>query len=204
MNVTIHGQNIKISDTLEDYTRGKVERLTRYMPNIADLRVDLSRQNASRGEDVTTAQITLRHSRGAILRAEEKLRGNGEDTLQAAVGLAVDKMYRQIRRFKGKKTDNKRRGRNKYMATAEELALAEELPEEYETPEEPEAYDDNLEILRRKEVDLVAMDEQEAVEQMELLGHSFFIFLNGQTGIINVLYRRASGGYGILIPANQA
>lgn len=203
MDVIVHGTNVKVTDAVKDYAQRKAGRLDRFLPNVLEIRVDLSRQNTRRGEAMAIAQITLRHRRGAILRAEEKMRGNDKDAFEAAINAAVDKMYRRIERFKGKRS---RKGRERfaeaYMATEEELSLAEELPE-YETGAEEIApqYDDNQEILRRKEIIVAPMNESEAIEQMELLGHTFFMFLNKDTAKINVLYRRSSDGYGILIPA---
>jgi putative sigma-54 modulation protein len=198
MNVTIRGHNIKVSDALEDFTRKKVNKLDRYLPNIRDIRVDLSRQHTSRGENMAIAQITLRHGRGAILRSEEKLQSNERDAVQAAINLAIDKMHRQIERFKGKRS---RKGRERFIATIEELDMAETIPEleDYEDEIEEPEYEEP-EIIRRKDVALIAMDETEAIEQMELLGHNFFMFLNAETGSINVLYRRAEAGYGLLVP----
>jgi len=151
---------------------------------------------------MSIAQITVQHERGAILRAEEKTTAD----LNHAIDVAVDKMYRQIVRFKGKRRDKKRRAR--FAPTAEELLQAEPLPiEGIEIPEAPpldeapEAEADT--VLRRKQVALIPMDEHEAIEQMELLGHTFFMFYNAKTGTINVVYRRTDEGYGLLEPLDQ-
>lgn len=200
MDVIIHGTNVKVTQALEQYTQEKLGKLDRYLPNISEIRVDLSKQNTRRGGDMAIAQITLRHARGAILRSEEKIRGDGNDSFQAAINTATDKMYRRIQRFKGRRRD-RRRGR--YAATPEELAMAEEIPELIEQADQMAAYEaeEESEIVRRKTVTLTPMNEAEAIDQMELLGHTFFMFLNGDTGQINVLYRREDGGYGILVPA---
>lgn len=203
MDVMIRGNNIKVTDHLREYTEKKLSRLDRYLPNIAEIRVDLSRQTVRSSGQVTVAQITLRHSRGAILRAEERVIGEDRNSTQAAINAAVDKMYRQIERFKGKRR-SKRRDGERFIATEEELTLAEDIPieeyEEYLEYEEDveEEYDDP--ILRRKEVTMMPMTEHEAIDQMELLGHSFFMFFNTVTGSVNVLYRREIGGYGVLVP----
>lgn len=197
MDVIIRGNNIKISEALEEFTHDKLDRLDRYLPNIVEIRVDFSRQNTRRGGDVAIAQITLQHARGAILRAEERVRGDDKDALRAAVNTATDKMYRRIQRFKGRKQSN-RRERVRFAMTEEEMNLAEELPVSATEPAELEA--EESEIVRRKVVAMTPMHEDEAMEQMELLDHSFFMFLNAETGAVNVVYRRANGGYGILVP----
>ena len=190
MEIIISGQNVKVNDALEEYARKKLSRLDRYLPNITDVRVDFVRENSRRGEDLARAQITVRHRRGAILRAEESVPGD----FQVALNQALDNMYRRIERFKGKRS---RKGRERFSATVDELNLAEELPEisDGAAPEEEE-----VQITRRKEVIVIAMTEDEAVEQMELLGHNFFLFFNDDTRSINLIYKRRAGGYGILIP----
>lgn len=203
MDVMVRGNNIKITEHLQEYTEKKLSRLDRYLPNIAEVRVDLSRQKARSTGQMTVAQITLRHSRGAILRAEEKIIGDDRNSTEAAINTAVDKLYRQIERFKGKRRSKRRNGGERFIATPEELTQAEEIPieeyDEYEEIEEAiEEYEDP--ILRRKEVDMMPMTEHEAIDQMELLGHSFFMFFNTVTGSVNVLYRRDIGGYGVLVP----
>jgi putative sigma-54 modulation protein len=198
MDVTIRGENIKVTDALEDFAQKKLGKLDRYLPNITEVHLDLTRNHTKRGENITIAQITLRHARGAILRAEERIQGDGESSIQPAITAAVDKMYRQIDRFKGKRRDNKRR-KGRYYATPEELSTAEEVPNYEEIAAEYENFEE-VDIVRRKEVDIQAMDEEEAIAQMELLGHAFFMFMNAKSGEINVLYRRDSGGYGVLVP----
>jgi putative sigma-54 modulation protein len=195
MEVMIQGLNMKLNPSVEEYARKKLDRLDRYLPGISDVRLDLSHENSKHNGNLTIAQITVRHRRGAILRAEERVSGD----MEAAISVAVDKMYRQIQRFKGKRQP---KGRDRFTLTPEELDLAEALPdlEEYadgaaqveEVQPEP--------IVRRKQVGVEAMTEEEAAEQMELLGHSFFMFFNPATGSVNVVYKRESGGYGVLVP----
>lgn len=209
MDVTVQGKDIKITTILEEYAKKKVSRLDRYLPHISTVRVDLAHEHTRRGEDRVTAQITVYHERGAILRAEERITGDANK----AIDLAVDKMYRQIQRFKSKRS---RKGAERFVATLEELDIAEEIPdvEEYVEEFEPEYTNGTTSaeaaaerdfalrsrIERRKEVELSPMNDLEAIEQMELLGHTFFMFLNATTEQVNVLYRRANGGYGILVP----
>lgn len=192
MNITIHGRNVKVTDSIESYTRKKVERFDKYLPNIIEARVDLNHEHTRRGEDLVAAQITIRHSRGAILRVEERAVGD----IMTAINGAIENMLRRIQRFKSKRV---RKGRERFSATIDELNAAEAIPDmdEFveETTEVPPA-----EVVRRKQVSVAAMNEAEAVEQLELLGHAFFMFFNADTGGINVVYKRQSGGYGVLVP----
>src|SRR5215470_9567611 len=122
MDIDIQGHDLKVTEGLRNHIQRKLERLDRYLPNIVDVRVEVAREHTRRGEDMSVAQITVRHSRGAILRAQETIPGEPE----AAVNVAVDKMYRQIQRFKGKRS---RKGQDRYTATIEELGVAEAIPE---------------------------------------------------------------------------
>ncbi len=200
MDVNIHGDGIRISEELDRYTRSKINRLDRYLPNIAHIRVELAIIRTHRGADLAIAQITVQHARGAILRAEERMNIENRDTIRLAINKAVDKLHRQIDRFKGKRKDKQQRlrVRDKYQATIAELDAAEEVPE-YEVPD-AEDFVPPADIFRRKQVELIPMNEQEAIEQLELLDHNFYMFMNAETEHINVLYRRKNGGYGILTP----
>ena len=198
MDVHIHGDGIKISDELNRYTRSKVDKLDRYLPNIAHIGVELAIMRTHRGADLAIAQITVQHARGAILRAEEKMDIENRDTIRLAINKAVDKLHRQINRFKGKRKDKHQRVRDKYKATLAELDIAEEVPE-YAVPD-AEAFSLPVDIFRRKQVELIPMNEQEAIEQLELLDHNFYMFMNADSERVNVLYRRDNGGYGILVP----
>ncbi len=197
MDVNISGRNIKVTAGLEDYARRKIERLDRYLPNIRDIRVDLATQNNSRGDDMSIAQITVQHERGAILRAEEKTTGE----IHQAIDTAVDKMYRQIRRFKGKRiSKNRRNKQDRFVPTIEELEAAEDLPLDTSSTDVVDVSEDSDSVVRRKIVALTPMDENEAIDQMELLGHNFFMFYNAESGKVNVVYRRSTEGYGLLEP----
>jgi len=193
MDVIIQGHNLRVTDALESFTRKKVDKLDRYLPNIHDIRVDLSSERTKRGDDLAVAQITIHHARGAILRAEERAPGD----INAAINAAVEKMYRRIQRFKGKRV---RKGRERFTASLDELNAAEQIPDMEVFEDLSENDTGEHDIVRRKEVPVAAMNEAEAIEQMELLGHSFFVFFNDDTGSVNVLYKRTSGGYGVILP----
>ncbi len=193
MEIRILGHNMKVDAPLEEYARKKLERLDHYLPNIADVRVELSQEHTRYGDNLSVAQITLRHERGAILRAQESLQGDSE----AALNAALDKIHRQIERFKGKRS---RKGREKFTATLEEVNAAEIIPGSELANEATDTDELNAVIVRRKDVSVIPMNEDEAIQQMELLGHTFFMFMNSDTNSINVIYKRRIGGYGVLVP----
>ncbi|MDX2140123.1 MAG: ribosome-associated translation inhibitor RaiA [Chloroflexota bacterium] len=200
MNIEIQGRNLRITEKLEEHAKRKLGRLDRYLPNIANVYVEIERERTRQNKDVVSVQITVRHNRGAILRAEE--RGTEED-LPSTLNHAVDNMYRRIERFKGKSAPKGReRFVERYGATDEELEEAEEIPDAEISVLKPVVVADEYapEVARHKQVVLTPMTEHDAIEQMELLGHTFFIFFNQASQSVNVLYRRASGDYGVLVP----
>jgi len=183
MDILINGRGLEVTEDLRDYIEKKVDKLGRYMNNIGDIRVDLAEVKASSVADRHIAQLTVRNERGKLLRAEER----SADIL-AAVDAAIEKMYRQIDRYKGKGR-GKRRRRGKARAAAEELfAVEEEL--DFETGP----------VVRRKQFAMTPMTEEEAIEQLELLDHDFFVYYDADAASVNVVYRRKDGGYGILEP----
>lgn len=201
MDFTLHTENLRVTGDIEEFVQKKLSKLGRYLPNITSVHVEIEQQNSTRGPDVVIAQITLRHSRGAILRTEERVEKQDYNSVKTAVSNASDKMYRRISRFKGKRRE-KRGGRDeRFMMSPDELALAEPLPEEdgIEAAELADGFEEP-EVIRRKDVAVSAMHEEEAIEQMELLGHSFFLFFNADSNSVNVVYKRSSGGYGLLHP----
>ncbi len=181
--IEVFTRNLELTDRIQDYVIKKVSKINRLISDVEDTRVDLSYVKSARSAaDRQVAQITIR-GKGYILRAEERA-----DDLFAAIDEAVDKMQRQISRFKGKR----QRGRGDGTPASE--VAPEPSPVEAESEELPV-------IARRKTFSLVPMDEMEAIEQMKLLGHEdFFVFFNANTNAINVLYTRRDGTYGLIEP----
>jgi putative sigma-54 modulation protein len=188
MELKIHARNVDVTPRLQEHVEKKVNKLDKYLPNIQEVRVDLATERRKQGQDQCIAQLTVRNTRGVILRSEEKKQSD----VYAALDVALDKMYRQIERYKGRR---KRRGGGRFVEADAELAAMAPVPLEGVDEEE-----DKVAIVRRKRVALVPMSEEEAIDQMELLGHSFFIFYNADTARIGVLYRREDGNYGVLEP----
>ena len=177
-------RNMRLTDNVRDYVEKKASKLERYLQEIDEVRVELSHIKSARSaQDRQVAQITV-HGKGFILRTEERA-----DEIHAAFDAALDKMQRQVDRYKGKHYRGRGDGRS-----AAEVAGEEELP-----------MDETGELLpligRRKKFVILPMNEDEAVEQMRLLGHdNFFIFFNAEQNSIQVLYRRRNGTYGLIEP----
>ncbi len=180
LEVQVYGRNIEVTDRILDYTRKKVSKLDRFLNDIDEARVDLSYIKSARSAaDRQVAQITVR-GKGYILRAEER-----SDDVFAAFDSALEKMQRQMERFKGRR----QKGRGDGTPASEVIPVATEV--------EPE--DHLTQIVRRKKFVLTPMDELEALENMKLLGHEdFFVFFNSVTKSVNVLYLRRDGLYGLI------
>lgn len=179
-------RNMRLTDNVREYVEKKAGKLERHLQEIDEIRIELSYIKSARSaSDRHVAQLTV-HGKGFILRTEERA-----DDIRAAFDLALDKMQRQIERYKGKR----HRGRGDGRSAAEVVADAEaDLP-----------VDETGELLpligRRKKFIILPMTEEEAVEQMRLLGHdNFFIFFNAEQNAIQVLYRRRDGTYGLIEP----
>lgn len=182
LQVDIFARNMEVTDRIKEYVDKKVGKLDRYLNGIDETRVDLAFVKSARNAaDRQVAQITVR-GHGFILRAEER-----KDDVFAALDAALDKMQRQIERFKGKR--NRGRGDGTTVAEITQETVVEEAENAGPT------------IARRKTFTLIPMDEQEALEQMTLLGHEdFFIFYNVNSNAINILYHRRDGTYGLIEP----
>lgn len=179
LEVNIFSRNINVNDDLRDQIERKVSGLGKYFEDIIEARVDLALTNARNLDEREVVQITVQ-GKGFILRAEER-----SSDIASALNLAVDTLQKRIRRYKGKRSQ-----RWKQAAELSDLAR-----------EEDEDWEDIPVIARRKQFSLRPMDEWEAIEQMELLGHTnFFVFYNAQSEAINVLYRRYDGSLGLIQP----
>ena len=184
-NLEIFGRDFEVTDHMRDYVTKKVAKLDRHLDAIEQIRVDLGFVKAARSAaDRYVAQMTV-NGKGFILRSEER-----SDDIRTAMDAAMEKLSRQIDRLKNKRKRGRGDGKSTSEAAPDEIVLDTE-PE----PEEPPV------IVRRKRFDLIPMAEEEAIEQMKLLGHdNFFVFYNVKAGTVNVLYRRRDGTYGLIEP----
>ena len=179
--VVINVKNMELTERVEEYIEKKTPRFERLLPDIETIKFDLSyAKNARNRSDREIAQLTIT-GKNFVLRTEER-----DVDLLTAIDKAVDKMQRQIERFKGKRS----RGRGNGIPASEVVATPTDVETEYKNA-----------IVRRKTFTLVPMDENEAIEQMALLDHEdFFIFYNVNTNSVNVLYQRRDGDYGLIEP----
>jgi len=180
MKYSIRGQHIEVTEALRDYVEKKLDRLERYFeaPITSDVNVTLSVTR-----DVHSVEVTIPMP-GLILRAED--RGND---MYASIDLVVEKLERQIRKHKTKL--------NRKMRQRQEGGLKQLFAEPTTTAIATED-EDELELVRTKRFTLKPMDVEEAILQMNMIGHSFFVFSNADTKEVNVVYRRNDGRYGLI------
>jgi putative sigma-54 modulation protein len=189
MQLVIKGRNMEVNDRLREYVEKKIGKMQKFLPDVQEIRVELAEEKSRKTSEREVVQVTMR-SNGTLLRAEER-----NSDIYAAIDAVADKLHGQINRFKGK--------RRRKMERAQ-MAQVEALETEYisaamePVAEEEEAFEGR--IVRTKRFSMVPMNEDEAIDQMELLGHDFFVFYNAASDSINVLYRRSDGNFGLLQP----
>lgn len=193
MELQVRGNGIIITDNLRDFIDQRTSKLDRLVDHVVDAKLELRARHNRSGPDITTAQITIQTGR-RLLRAEES-----DPDARVAVDRAVDKLTRQVRRFHDKRS---RKG-----ARPDPLAAIDVAPEPLAALDLADADEDvdvdaeeAMTVVRTKRFPLKPMDVEEAIEQMELLGHDFYLFHNALEEQLNVVYRRRDGAYGLLAP----
>lgn len=174
MEIIIHGDKLKITSAMSDYIKEKLGKLEKYLGNSDNVRANVivKVKNREQGVEITIPLKTF------ILRSEES-----KDDFYAAVDKAIDKLERQIRK-------NKTRLMSKQVKSNVDFDFSMIEVEEEDTK-------DNK-VLKRKKVEVKPMNEEEAILQMELLGHQFYMYKDSETNKIAVVYKRTDNNYGII------
>lgn len=184
MNCVIRGHNLQVTDALRDFIERKLSKLERYFDNSAKVEALVSLDVL---KDEHKVEVTIPFP-GLLVRAEEL-----SEDMYASVDLVVEKLERQIRKYKTR-VNRRSRQDTGFRNTIKENASNKNIP--VATVEE----DDDYEIVRTKRFNLKPMDTEEAILQMELLGHNFFVYTNAVTDQVNVIYRRKDGKVGLIEP----
>ena len=174
MEIIIHGDKLKITEAMNDYIEEKLAKLNKYLENGDRVRANVIVKVKNHEQRV---EITI-PMKSFILRSEET-----KDDFYAAVDKAVDKLERQIRK-------NKTRMMSKQVKVNYEFNFSEIEVDEDDAKENK--------ILKRKKVEVKPMNEDEAIIQMELLGHQFYMYMDSETSKPAVVYKRNDGNYGII------
>lgn len=192
MKLVIHGKNIEITDAIREYVHQKIEKAASHFQHLTnEVDVHLSVAKNPRINPNQTAEVTI-YANGNIIRAEES-----SENLYASIDLVANKIARQLRKYKERRRDKK-------IHAHSNNNIEELIPEEVvtdligdRTPELPE------EVVRTKYFAMPPMTVSQALEQLQLVGHDFYMFHNSETNEINVIYERNHGGYGVIQARNN-
>lgn len=192
MKLVIQGKNIEITDAIREYVNQKVEKAVSHFQNLTtEVDIHLSVARNPRINPKQTAEVTI-YANGSVIRAEEST-----ESLYASIDLVADEIARQLRKFKEKRHDNKTQSSAKTVTVVEEHPVVADLIGD-RTPELP------AEVVRTKYFAMPPMTVQQALEQLQIIDHDFYMFRNAETDEINVLYeRKTHGGYGVIQPRHS-
>lgn len=174
MKFNIHGKKVEITDSIKAYIEEKISKLDKFLSNPEEVTAKVVVRISGR-EQIVEVTIPIQK---IVLRCEER-----HEDLYAAIDKVSDKLERQIR--KNKTRMQRRVNKNEFIGF--DLSFDSSKDEEEEKT-----------IVKRKEIEMKPMSEEEAILQMNLIGHEFFVFTNVETGNVNVLYQRKDGNYGII------
>ena len=173
----IRGKNIEITPPLREYVEKRVGKVTKYFDKVENISVLLT---VTKGQHVV--EVTVEVPNGVLLRGEEST-----TDMYTSIDLVVEKLERQIHKQKTKLAKRFRAGGFKSEVIAESKFNAEQADESEEYP-----------VVKTKRFSVKPMDVQEAIMQMNLLNHNFFVFRDAETEEICVVYKRNDGAYGLL------
>jgi len=173
MNIIIRGSKLEITDAMESYAKDKISKLEKYLENSEDAKATVVAK-INGHKHVVEVTIPLNNF---ILRAEE-----AQSDFYAAIDTVIDKLERQIRKNKTR-IDSKKKHEARDFAYDYIQSIEEESEEK---------------IVKRKKIEVKPMDEEEAILQMELLGHEFYLYKDAETGTPALVYKRKDGNYGII------
>ncbi|MEW6081188.1 MAG: ribosome-associated translation inhibitor RaiA [Bacillota bacterium] len=172
MHIAVRGKNVEVTDALKEYVEKKVGKIEKYFNSPLSAQVTLGIERGRHIVEVTVPVDSM------LLRGEEDA-----TDMYASVDLVVEKIERQIRKYKTRLNRKLR-----YTMAREPAGVQPELEEE------------ETRIVKVKKVPVKPMSPEEAVMQMNLIGHDFYVFANGETGDVNVVYKRKDGNYGLIEP----
>ena len=190
MKLVIQGKNIEITDAIREYVSQKIEKAVNHFQTLTtEVDVHLSVARNPRINPKQTAEVTI-YVNGAVVRAEES-----SENLYASIDLVANKIARQLRKYKEKRHE-KQHTPIKTVEAIQEKPVSPALIDDNRAPELP------ADVVRMKYFAMPPMTLEQALEQLELVDHDFYMFRNAETGEINVIYERNHGGYGVIQPRN--
>lgn len=186
MKLVIQGKNIEITDAIREYVHQKIEKAVNHFQTLTtEVDVHLSVARNPRINPRQTAEVTI-YASGAVVRAEES-----SENLYASIDMVADKICRQLRKYKEKRQEQIQ-SPVKAVEVLDESAVGDLVSDR--APTLPS------QVVRTKYFAMPPMTVEQALEQLELVDHDFYMFLNAETQEINVIYERNHGGYGVIQP----
>jgi putative sigma-54 modulation protein len=188
MQVIVKGRHMDVTPALRNHAEEKAQKLTRYLDRIREVEVIIYAQKAWQ-----TAEVNL-YSDLVEVRAQER-----SQDMYESIDLVMKKLEKQLRRFKERLKSHPHNSRDMTQAVAERAA-SEMINEQRTDNGFEEETEEESRIVRTKRLQLKPISPEEAADQMELVGHDFYVFLNADDQQVNVLYRRNDGHYGLIQP----
>ncbi|MBI4734014.1 MAG: ribosome-associated translation inhibitor RaiA [Rubrobacteridae bacterium] len=181
MEIIVKGRHIEVTAALRSYAEEKIGRIAKYFDQIMKIEIELNDEKNPSISASKTVEVTV-FTKGPVLRAKES-----STDMYASIDMVVDKLERQIKRYK-----------NKFKTAKHGPSLGEIARSSMPEPVEQEG----PVIVKVKQISVKPMDPEEATMQMELLGHDFFVFTNAETDEVNVVYKRKDHNYGLIEPVH--
>ena len=179
MRLHVKGKNVEVSESIRLYAEEKMRKLDRQLHELTEVELELSVEKNPSIAANQVAEATVR-TKGPTLRVTE-----ASTDMKASIDQLTEKLLRQVQNYRGKRRDRQVRGNGIPPGGAMSI---------------PDEEDSGEQIVKTKQFAMKPMSAEEAVLQLELVGHDFFVFRNAESGDVNVIYRRKAGGYGLIEP----
>jgi ribosome hibernation promoting factor len=182
MDLQVKGRNVDVTDPLFSYAERKLGKLSRHLSDGSRCELELAVEHNPSISEPQVAEATV-WTKGPVLRARES-----STDMYASIDMVAEKLERQVKRYRDRRT----RKQAQHAASHSQPAAAgpHALPDE-----------ENAVIVKQKQFNMKPMPPEEAILQLELIGHDFFVFTNADTDEVNVVYKRRDGNYGLIEPS---
>ena len=190
LKMVVQGRNIDITDSINTYVHDKIEKAVSHFSHLAsEVDINLSVERNPRISNNHSAEVTI-FANGKVIRAHES-----SENMYASIDRVADKIARQLRKFKERNGRDRTKHKPK-TSVAVAWQPVDSPPDANREPQLPP------EVVRSKYFSMPPMTVEDALHQLELVDHDFFVFRNSSTDEINVIYERNHGGYGVICPRN--
>jgi putative sigma-54 modulation protein len=179
MRLHVKGKNVEVSESIRLYAEEKLRKLDRQLHELTEVELELSVEKNPSIAANQVAEVTV-WTKGPTLRVTE-----ASADMKASIDQLTEKLLRQVQNYRGKRRGRQVRGNG--ISPGGPMSI-------------PDAEDSGEQIVKTKQFAMKPMSAEEAVLQLELVGHDFFVFRNDESGDVNVIYRRKDGGYGLIEP----